>query len=88
MPRSVAIEGRPHPAEPPAHAEITDPESLLAAVAPELPDSADASLSAGDEPPPPSGERPSVRGIVVLRPGETVAHASERGGIVIRRKRA
>jgi hypothetical protein len=86
--RSVANTVRATAPEPVASAEITDPESLLAAVAPEAPTAADASLTAGDEAPPPSSEQPSVRRIVVLRPGETVAHASERGGVVIRRKRA
>jgi hypothetical protein len=84
-PRALAA---PVPAvEPPLHAEITDPDRLLAAAAPSAPTTASArprtAPVATAEPSPPNGQR-SVS--AKLRSGESVAHASERGGVVIRRR--
>jgi hypothetical protein len=84
--------------EPPAHGEITDPELLLAVAAPIAPTpSAVAGISvrlhaapvAAEEKElsPPSGHRPAAASSIVLRSGETVAHVSERGGVVIRRRK-
>jgi hypothetical protein len=77
--------------EPALHAEITDPERLLAAAARSAPtmDSArePAAPMAGEEVFPPSRERLAAVASVALRSGESVAHASERGGVVIRRRK-
>jgi hypothetical protein len=89
-PRAAAA---PAPApEPPAHAEITDPERLLAAG--EVAATTRASVRpraapvATEEPSPPSGERRAAGPNVALRQGESLAHASERGVVIRRRKRA
>jgi hypothetical protein len=79
--------------EPPAPAEITDPEALLAAasawqpVAPSPPPTlravdGDVELAA-----PPSGER-SARGVARLRAGETLAREAGTGVVIRRAKRA
>jgi hypothetical protein len=74
------------------HAEITDPEWLLGVATPSAPTRAfvrnDTALVAVEESSPSSGQRPASRASVGLRSGESMARASERGGVVIRRKRA
>lgn len=85
--RTVAV---PTPApEEPLHAEITDPERLLAAAAPAaIPAHPDVASVAAEEPSsPPNGERRAVDAGIVLRSGESLARASAHGGVVIRRSK-
>jgi hypothetical protein len=90
--RRLPVPADPAPAaEPPLRAEITDPERLLAAAAPTAPTRGSVRRQAAhvvaEEPSPPSGQRPAAGANVALRNGESVAHASERGGVVIRRRK-
>jgi hypothetical protein len=86
--RTEVVASVPAP-EPALHAEITDPERLLAVATPPAPTKVSAGPHApAEEPSPPSGERRAVGASVALRRGESVARASEHGGVVIRRKRA
>jgi hypothetical protein len=86
-----AVAARSPAGEPPLHSEITDPESLLAASALEAPRESvrpHPAPAPDEEPSPPRDERHAARANVALRHGESVARASDHGGIVIRRKRA
>jgi hypothetical protein len=92
-PAAPQVGAAPAPApEPPTHAEITDPERLLAAAAVEALTRASVrphvAPVAAEEPSPPSGQRPAAGANIALRQGESVARVSEHGGVVIRRKRA
>ncbi len=95
-PKRRRVQPRPHVAtrpmrapEPPPHAEITDPERLLAAAAAQAPEESRPRPAApsAPEPSPPSGERRGAGNHVALRRGESVARASDRGGVVIRRSK-
>ena len=81
----------PEPAaEPPAFAEITDPERLLAATV--APRGATAPLEAPptdlEGEPPPSAERPTGGATARLRAGESLARATGAGVVIRRAKRA
>jgi hypothetical protein len=77
-------------AEPPAFAEITDPERLLAATV--APRGATAPLEAPpadlEGEPPPSAERPTGGATARLRAGESLARATGAGVVIRRAKRA
>jgi hypothetical protein len=76
--------------EPPAFAEITDPERLLAATV--APRGATAPLEAPpadlEGEPPPSAERPTSGATARLRAGESLARATGAGVVIRRAKRA
>jgi hypothetical protein len=76
--------------EPPAFAEITDPERLLAATV--APRGATAPLEAPptdpEGEPPPSAERPTGGATARLRAGESLARATGAGVVIRRAKRA
>jgi hypothetical protein len=82
----------PEPAvpEPPAFAEITDPERLLAATV--APRGATAPLEAPptdlEREPPPSAEQPTSGATARLRAGESLARATGAGVVIRRAKRA
>jgi hypothetical protein len=86
-----AVEPSARAPEPPPPAEITDPERLLAATATAAPTIASvrphAAPDVAKEPSAPSGPPPPAGANVPLRAGESVAHASEHGGVVIRRRK-
>jgi hypothetical protein len=81
----------PEPAvEPPAFAEITDPERLLAAtVAPRgVTAPQEAPPTDLEVEPPPSAERPTGGATARLRAGESLARATGAGVVIRRAKRA
>jgi hypothetical protein len=89
---SARRKAAPEPAvpDPPAFAEITDPERLLAAtVAPRGATAPHEAPPAGLEgEPPPSAERPTGGATARLRAGESLARATGAGVVIRRAKRA
>ncbi len=86
----AALAPEPAVPEPPAFAEITDPERLLAATV--APRGATAPLEAPpadlEGEPPPSAERPTGGATARLRAGESLARATGAGVVIRRAKRA
>ena len=86
----LRLEAIRHRVAPPAFAEITDPERLLAATV--APRGATAPLEAPptdlEGEPPPSAERPTGGATARLRAGESLARATGAGVVIRRAKRA
>ena len=92
-PASVSDQDRAAPGaipEPPAGADITDPERLLATARPpqQVLPAAEVGLLGSEDEPPPSSVRPVVGSVVPLRPGERLASTSGAGIVIRRAKKA
>jgi hypothetical protein len=89
-PARVADQGRAAPGaivDLPAGADITDPERLLAAARPPLPDREGGAATDGEEPAA-GAVRPGVGSVVPLRAGERLANASGASIVIRRAKKA